>query len=79
MAKLTCPCGNVLSTVSCPNDLQYFALAIDNGCSITRDYEDRDQMVEIWKCTCGNIAWFGEGAKRCVWYAPVIGVPKLTP
>lgn len=66
MARLGCPCGNSLSNVCCPNELE-------GDLRSTYGYEDRD----VWECPeCGRLAIDVQdenGLTVVKWYIPEDG------
>lgn len=72
MAKLNCPCGWQISSVSWPSD--WIGTVVSQYESVEfpdRKVGDDEHRRELWECTqCGRIAMFTTPDGKCVWYMP---------
>lgn len=70
MSKLTCKCGNLLSTCSTENSVEGLLTRNDGW-----DYDDFSTFIEFWECDqCGMLMIFKEN--KCVKrYLPTDGEP----
>ena len=67
MARVTCRCGNVMSTTQCPNDVQLYVYTdkewdniLDSGIKDPLDIPS--PKYDVWKCPrCGRVYVYEQG------------------
>lgn len=75
MAKLACPCGNVLSNVADPNDVEWTLIAdavldeaeLSGSASAVVDLV-YSQCTRVWRCAYGRLALLSGNSAR--WFRP---------
>lgn len=79
MAKLVCPCGEILSSVGCPNEMEGRVYADWDFEKVYGDLSFRNLhrlFRAVWECwNCGRLAFNHPGLKDVTvkWYVPENG------
>ena len=76
VAKLECLCGNLLSNVACPNEIEGYLLT-DMDVDVNK-IDPIEDGRSVWECDeCGRLAFSHPGRQDCSvkWYRPEDGQP----
>lgn len=78
MAKLRCPCGDILSNSAWPNETQGWLVTCFQLEVVDEDNGVMDVGRDIWECkSCGRLAFSypGKDDNTVKWYSPDDGKP----